>query len=354
MYKSFEIRNFRGFSNLQIPLLDRINLIAGKNNTGKTSLLEAVFLFLGPGNPDHSVRVNKFRGLEFLRFEPEDIWGQLFFDGRIEEPIVLTAVDENNESSALKLELAVARDIEIGISEAGVSEAMRSMPASFGARELVMTYESPGGVKSTVKSHVTTDGRIIATVPGFRGERPEAFLPARTRFLGTDAERFSKLDRLKRADDLLPIMKTIEPRLKRLSVLVKGGVPLIHGDIGLRELVPLPLMGEGLVRLLSILLAIVDSAYGTVLIDEIENGIHHTALGNTWKAIAFAARQSNTQVFATTHSWECLVAAHETISATPEYDLLVHRLDLVDGVVRVSTYDKKKLPTAIAAGLEVR
>lgn len=51
MITSLHIKNFRGFEDLEVKGLKRVNLFAGRNNSGKTSLLEAVFLLGGPNNP---------------------------------------------------------------------------------------------------------------------------------------------------------------------------------------------------------------------------------------------------------------------------------------------------------------
>ena len=75
----------------------------------------------------------------------------------------------------------------------------------------------------------------------------------------------------------------------------------IYADIGLGEMLDLRIMGDGLVHLTSILLHIASAAGGIVLIDEIENGLHHSIMHKVWRAIAAAARQFNTQVIATTH-----------------------------------------------------
>lgn len=48
---SLEIRNFRGFQHLQIEKLGRVNLIVGKNNIGKSSLLDALDLYARRGTP---------------------------------------------------------------------------------------------------------------------------------------------------------------------------------------------------------------------------------------------------------------------------------------------------------------
>lgn len=42
---SLEVRNFRAFRDLKIEHLGRVNLLVGKNNVGKTSLLEAIQLY---------------------------------------------------------------------------------------------------------------------------------------------------------------------------------------------------------------------------------------------------------------------------------------------------------------------
>ena len=93
---------------------------------------------------------------------------------------------------------------------------------------------------------------------------------------------------------------------------------------------------------------------GTVLIDEFENGLHYSALVDAWKAVGAAARQSNVQVFATTHSWECVLAAHRAFAESDEDDFRLHRLERRDGEVVALTYDQEQLDTAIEFNFEVR
>jgi AAA15 family ATPase/GTPase len=102
------------------------------------------------------------------------------------------------------------------------------------------------------------------------------------------------------------------------------------------------------------LLAIVNAPGGTVLIDEIENGLHHSVMLKVWQAIAETARRSETQIFATTHSWECIRAAHEAFTKSGTYDFRLHRLDRLDGKIKAITYDEEALAAAIKAELEVR
>lgn len=207
-----------------------------------------------------------------------------------------------------------------------------------------------------------TQGRVFIAPSGeLEAKRPlpvrvptGIYLSTRARFIHEDAERFSNLERVGRHEFILPILRHLEPRLNRLTVLVSGGMPLVSGDIGIGELIPLPLMGEGLVRLMSVLLAIANAPSGIVLIDEIENGLHHSIMVKVFEALGMAARAHDAQIFATTHSWECIRAAHEAFSKGGVHDLILHRLERVNGQVHDYAYNEETLAAAVAADLEVR
>ena len=169
-----------------------------------------------------------------------------------------------------------------------------------------------------------------------------------------EAELFGKLEIQEKQDVILQVLKLIEPRLKRLSVVAIAGEPILHGDIGLGRLMPLALMGEGMVRLADLVMRIGNAPNGVVLVDEIENGLHHTVLPKVWRAIREVARQFDTQIFATTHSLECIMAAHKAFSEGEQYDFRLHRLERINGDIRSVTYDQKTLEAAIETGLEVR
>jgi AAA15 family ATPase/GTPase len=113
-------------------------------------------------------------------------------------------------------------------------------------------------------------------------------------------------------------------------------------------------MGEGIGRLLSIILAIANAKGGTILIDEIENGLHYSVLSNVWKAIADAARRADVQIFATTHSLECIRAAHEAFESSDKYDFRYHRLERIKDEIRSVTYDQENLAISDEMNLEMR
>jgi hypothetical protein len=356
MYHSFTIKKFRCFRDLTLTPLERVNLIAGINNVGKTALLEALFLHLGPNNPDLSLRLYALRGVEQFAIDAEEIWGWLFYGKRINETIELASEDEEGMQRFLDVRLAMPERLQVtppGNGNMTPGKVIGSLTTAMGPSELKLEYRDATGQTGISRAFIGTDGIKLEharLAPFPLG----VFLGSRARFPQENIERFSKLEAIGRQDEVVTTLQILEPRLRRLAVLVKGGVPMIYGDVGVGELMPLPLMGEGVVRLLSVLLAIANAPRGTVLVDEIENGLHYSVMVDVWKAIADAARRSETQVFATTHSWECIRAAHEAFTAGGQYDFRLHRLDRAGDDIRAVTYDQKKLALALESGLEVR
>ncbi len=113
-------------------------------------------------------------------------------------------------------------------------------------------------------------------------------------------------------------------------------------------------MGDGISRLLSIILAIATTKDGVVLIDECENGLHHSVMPRIWKAIGQAAREYNCQVICTTHSYECLAAAQEGLSGDLAEDFSYIRIDRDDGNCTAKHFDHEMLTMAVKNNMEVR
>ena len=111
-------------------------------------------------------------------------------------------------------------------------------------------------------------------------------------------------------------------------------------------------------RIVRLMLAIANSPGGVVLVDEVENGIHHSVLSKVWKSIATAAERFDTQIFATTHSYECIEKAYEALGAE---GFRFHRIttrNVVDNTSitpsRFTTYTSEMIETAMRHYMEIR
>lgn len=351
MFESFHVRHFRCFEDLSLDGLKRVNLIAGKNNVGKTALLEAIFIQLAPGNPSLPTRLHAFRGVERTILEPDEVWGWLFSQRETNEPIQLEATLAGGGWRKLKLSLT-AKDVVRATANA--DSALTTEPSEGSPRDLVLTFTDSEGQSGEATASIATDGEIkmrSAQLPPLPGG---VFVFSYRRSSIEDAERFSRLEEVGREDEIVPVLRLLEPRFKRLVVTVMGGAPVLKADVGMGRLVPLQLMGEGVARLLSYVLAIASVPNGVVLIDEVENGLHHSVLQQVWRLLAEAARRLNVQVFATTHSWENISAAHRALSESLEYDLRLVRLDRRRDGIHAVSYDSDSLEAATKAELEVR
>ena len=110
-----------------------------------------------------------------------------------------------------------------------------------------------------------------------------------------------------------------------------------------------------MVRLFAVILSLVNGRNGFVLLDELEDGLHFSLLPRLWKIIFDIARRLNVQVFATTHSWDCIEAFQKAAAEDddPGSGVLV-RLDNRDGDVSATVFDERRLAIVTRDGIEVR
>ncbi len=113
-------------------------------------------------------------------------------------------------------------------------------------------------------------------------------------------------------------------------------------------------MGQAFNRILHIYAEILTSQTNVLLIDEIENGIFSESLPLVWKGLLAVCEEQKVQIFATTHSRECVMAAHAAAEERGKDELSVQRLQIVNGTVEAVRLGKQHLEVAAEMGLEVR
>ena len=112
--------------------------------------------------------------------------------------------------------------------------------------------------------------------------------------------------------------------------------------------------GEGVFKLFGISLALVNSENGMLLIDEIEGGLHYSVLLDVWKLIFKTAKDLNVQVFATTHSSDCIEAFTQAAVDDEESEGMLIRLERQGGKIIAKTINEERLANAINYEVEVR
>jgi len=358
MIQAFSVKNYRGLRDFTIEPLDRVNLITGSNNVGKTALLEALYLNLATGTAlnsnleqgkrPSSTWINLFRGFKDVPFNLDNVskWGWLFPGKDLTKDIELISKDEFDIHHVVDMYWRVENKSEGAAIPPGISLDDLS---------LFMDVKFQNNRRNTFIWKVQKNGHQPPQSPLVFDSIPLRLLfNSSSRDPGEDTKWFSTLADVGRQDEVVNTLKVIEPRLKNLAISTSDGPAMIYCDIGIGRRIPMSQMGEGMTRLLSLVLEITNASGGVVLIDEIENGLHHSVLTKVWTAIGDAARRSDTQIFATTHSWECIKSAHEAFLNSEIYDLRLHRIDRIGQDITAITYDQKTLDTSVEMSLEVR
>lgn len=365
MFQNLEIRNFRLFEHLKLDRLGRINLLVGRNNSGKTTLLEALFMLSGAGNPELISRINAFRGFQGFGETAtadalqETILKPLFYQFKSNQIITITSHYDSAGPVELTIRFERKNTVDLSLKRYlhGNTSAERSdrlwLPPSTENMWSDNLYLSHKSHKAAHKGHlqISNDGVRVVNSPDNHPFTAATFVHGRSRSPSRDATLLGDLRRRKQGHHLVDALKILEPRLEALEENSIAGYPMIWGDIGLPELVPLSMMGEGMTHVTSIFLAIFATTGGVVMVDEIENGIHYSVLEKVWRAIGEAAERAEVQFFATTHSFECMEAAHDALGDK----LAVHRIEEDrEGKSRCVTLDAESIAAAIRHGFEVR
>ena len=375
MYTSFSIENFRCFNEMTIEPLAGVNLIAGRNSMGKTTLLEALWMHSGPNLPDLGLRLAGFRGISSL--DPGRLMHDLFHDFDPARTITLLAKeDEEIGHSKLKVKLQ-PRDYTI-VTTVPAPNAPFSPPpgtqepniSAVFDTEIVFDYSDEEGRNDVslgwwVRSEglqigpnlpFTIAGETIASKQARMPARPSAvFLSARQRpGPDEDVQRFGDAELEGYADRIADCLKRVDARIERLRTIAAPPAPMVYADVGLSRPVPIGFLGDGVGRLFSIALAFHQAREGIILIDEVENGLHHSVLKDVWKNLNWLSQEFNVQVFATTHSYECMVAARDAFACMKDEDFCIHRLGLQDGRIVATTYPFEALDFTLDYGAEIR
>jgi hypothetical protein len=346
MITSLKLENFRLFTGLEIAPLQRINLFAGANNTGKTGILEALYLLFGE---QLTQLPSAFRST-ISAFPPQPnsddfatFWQALIYDRQTEVPAFIHAGRDSRTSLICGLESGLQGPLRLFYHVGDIKDQhdpSANLATRFGVTP-AFVIDSNGNISP---GHNSLSKKFI--VLSTRLEHP-------TR----DADLYNQVTLLEGGEEkLLQLLREIDPRLQKLRYLKAPGTnqPLVYAYFGLKNALSVTQTGQGFSKLFSLFCQMLVSKAEVLLIDEIENGLYYETMPQIWKGIATLAASENIQVFATTHSRECLIAAHETMKAQPRYDFALHRLQRVNGHLEAVTHDMGMLEVALKSGLEVR
>lgn len=297
MFNSIEISRFRGIRHSKVDGLKRINLFFGKNNCGKSSLLDAVFLISGLSNPKLPLNINIMRN--YRRLDPSDMILD-FYALDIDRPIEIKA--SNNEKRELLISAFENSSGKVDLLSEDNNILSNDSTNKYGLvlkckidehayeSAIIMSHSSANSLEQRIKIDAHYKEKLAC------------------RYLNPNFDFYTSteglVDVIKNKDEafIIDALRVIEPKLKDF-VLSKNEVLV---DIGFDKRIPINMMGDGARKILSILTTIYECKDGIVLIDEVSNGFHYSVMKDLWSSIISAADKNNVQIFATTHDLDSI------------------------------------------------
>ncbi len=369
--ESITLEQFRAFRELTLCGLGRVNLITGKNNTGKSSVLEGVRLLANNAAPDviYDILRHREENIEEAEEEgrsadPESLFQVVsgLFHGFLlhseaPQPIVIST---SGRSSPMNMTmrlgwLAVERDsagkyrlAPRQLSFWGESESIPGLivETKEGTRNLLLerfgrhSYPTRRGFSES--SNGTRMSCIFVSPYGGEG----------TGMLGPLWDKIALSDREK---DVVEALRIIDPQISAVSMVGstrRRPTAIVRAD-NIGRPIPLRSFGDGLNRLFGIILSLVNAHGGLLLVDEFENGLHHTVQLDVWRTIFQLAQTLDIQVFATSHSWDAVEAFQKAAAEAPEEGVLIRLARRGEDVIP-TVLSENELAIATRDQIEVR
>ncbi len=349
MIRSVRMQGFRGFQNLALDGLAAINVVVGPNASGKTALLEGIFLASG-GTPQISLRFRAWRGMgeNVLvggdRSSFESLWNDLFF-GQEGRPAYIELQDTIRGKRSCRIAYSEDSQLTLPPGERLVTSEI--------VTPLTIHWEADGKTL-TAKAEVSPErGLVMTSVPSVI----QAVFVHSGQQIGPEAnaQRYSELSKANRERGIVEAVQKLFPMIRSLSVEIGAGTNAVYASVeGLERKLPLPLVSAGINKYLSILLSIRSYPSGIVLIDELENGFYYATMEPLLSSIVSEAQVDGNQLFMTVHGMECMRALLPSIEKHPELFHLVRTRRLSDGRCDATQFPGVKLAAALEEGFEIR
>lgn len=324
-----DVKCYRRLTGLEMGKLTRINLIAGINNSGKTSLLEAIYLLARQNDFDGLLEVMRRRGkVATDQLDPEWMLEQLGTE-RVSIEGVFDQLPANvSLSQRAEEDAAIDRTHYLGTVE---------IESRFGVTALTsLNRIYKGQDRETHADSLRLLCPVIFSSPFFFNE-PHRYAGFYHKSVQSKAlpEIFDFLKQ-----NLLPTLEDIRLTDERQRFVVV--------DSQFASGVDLSWYGEGLQRMFLLSLLFASAQHGVVLIDEFENALHYRLIGPFARFIHQLAVKFNVQVFITSHSKECIDAFITAVDQVD--DLSCHAIVTTPEGLRTRDFSGSVFKRLLAAG----
>ncbi len=328
MLTSLRMKGYRGFRDYGVEGLAHVNLLVGRNNCGKTSILEAVHLLASGADPEVLAQIAERRGEVVAASSSHEGYRSdgpptptcvHFFHGHEFGPDSEFRIHGSDHREEAVVQVKTIADLDQQQQQlfADYDKDLLQPPLV-----MVTTGRHDGSLTEPLAVTLTDEGalsqRPTVRYGRLRRARTEPLPPVE--FISPDSLMPRSMSAMwnsvltdGKESDVIAAMRILEPAIENIFFL-SGATPYRFGGRsgilvafrGTKRREPLGSHGDGMRRLLAIALALSQARGGILLIDEIDTGLHYSVMGDMWRLVVETAQQSDVQVFATTHSLDCV------------------------------------------------
>ena len=347
MVRNITIENFRGIKSLSVENLSRVNLFFGRNNAGKSTVLESVFLLSGMTNPRLLVLCNAVRGFNGIQD-----FSFFFHNFNTASPVsIISEGDSELFTRKLRMELSdsqsYTQDFD-GKTAAGLIDNKAFQVLVLNASSEGETYRNEFRLESATE---TEENGKIGIITSYNEKLVCKYIAPRNTSISI--EELDDILKDKQEQNLIESLSLIDGRIKDFVVSRKN----IMVDIGLDTRLPLNMMGDGARKFFNLIVSLYKCRNGILLVDEIDNGLHYSAMEYLWKTVMSMAKKYNVQVFATTHNMDSLKGLNASLaeSGNDAHDVSFYKvLRKNDDETKILHYAYKDFSVVLENGNEVR
>jgi AAA15 family ATPase/GTPase len=390
MLDSLHVKNFRCLEDFQVSKLGRVNLIVGKNNSGKSTVLEALRLYAGNAHPallesiaaehDEKARTGEIDPGAVDQVQPfQDFFTGRFFPAKDGECIRIGSMTAPDEVLSIEHVYMLETEFEVQVSNGATEETVRRIRRSVVPKvELATTSETLSQALQISKGSRSfapvlfdrPQQRARYAVGDAQGSIPCSVVGTQFGLVDELADGWDKVVFTPEEDVVREAMRIIAPEFENLTFVrnTDAGYPRTRNSIQrgarvkLRDIprpVPLNSMGDGMLRVLQLALKIFPAKGGFLLIDEFENGLHYSVQERIWQLAFEMAQRLDIQVFATSHSWDCVESFSKVARSRSDIDGVLFRVGRSvrtseQGRVIATVFDEAALHSITQSDVEVR
>ena len=361
MIQTLRLENYRGFEEYRLRHLRKVNLLVGPNNCGKTSVLEAVHLLVSRGDPRVLIESARRRwessAWEDRRRVAEHPLHHHFHGHRLEPGVGLSVSDSHDFGR-----------VQIQVTEGDPDEPGDLFEIISGSGRPLALVIHAGNDKEGTVFPLTDDGSLDWRSPAMRhlahnrpNWPPSQFVTAESLHPREMASAWNRVIQHGRESEVVGAMKLLQEDLQTIHFLAAEPTSSGGGSDGIllgfqpgTRRIPIGSYGDGMRRLLALSLSLVRAAKGFLLIDEIDTGLHWTVMEEMWSLVVDAAVNSSVQVFATTHSLDCIVGLAAFLKKRPDLADAVSVQKVERKLDQSVSFDGMDILTATDLSIEMR